>query len=940
MANNTIYIGSKSSPTFQFMQNDIESIVCHRAMDIVGAELTADTLDVGVFYNDIYGNLANLAFGTPVFYEVDGDTVGKFFVKNVRRTAVTKFTIECTSIVGVLDLETHYGGMYYNANLMAMVHSIILADGLSGEDYGERILCDYVRVDTGGYITPTTYTATVRSRVKCKFKLIDRTKRGYIFGDNHTGFLLGSSVDFTLYVAGNSLLIANNYNSGAAAGIKVENGRTYEIDLDSVGGTLTIKMDDVTATVNISSLCTGTAWTNNNACTALHYCYGSTSHIDVQYFLYQVYNGSTKILECEPYVSVKNGKLMYRDTVTGGTCMPDVQRWWHIFSESNWTLGNAYVRVMPSKADIVNNITFRNGCYDDVVSGWIKPGTKRTALYQVLYSSNLCMFTNDIGDWIISRLTNGVSGSIDDDHIYDNGSEEKVEKTKCLYLTEHVYTQTSDSEVVFDNSSSSAVTSKVVLYSTKPVYGEPVASGITIIAYNCNAALISGMGTLSAPPYDHSQILHEYEVSSDLDGRDVSVPDATLVTILNVNNVMDRLKAFYNNNVIKVQNEVVYGGERCGLEYSFKNVFGENISARLASFTATVSSVVKLACIYYKNYIAPTANVSGYTHSVVIGRSQTWYLPSGVTNFHVVLIGGGNGGSSGLAGQDGYRPIEEEGGTAYDYPVDSYINKALGGEAGQNGSPGKVYEFDIASPASSYYVLIGMGGRGGDSTSSETTHNSGVAGGETTFGNNYSSESGAVRENGYTNTLTGQRYAYALKDYSIMQKGADGGYLYKPENSNNIVYVDGESVTNPFTGVTYHGGSKGMDGSYTDSSGTRTQCGGCGSGAMFDMDGINGGDGKVERYIATPGWGADAGSGSNAYGKTNPDFVPNAGAYGCGGYGGFGGAAGGSIGCEKNTAHDNIFYYHSIPPLVSVPGSGQQGGRGGTGVSGCVIIYY
>lgn len=923
MANNTIIIGSKSSPTFQFMQDDIESIVCHRATDIVGAELTADTLDVRVFYNDTQGTLANLSFGTPVFYMVDEDTVGKFFVKNVKRTAVTKFTIECTSIVGVLDLETHYGGMYYQANLMALVQSIILTDGLSGTNYRDRILCDHVRINKGAKITPTTYTATVKSRVVCKFSIVNWAA-GYIFGGAKNGLYLNSS-SLYMEVCNNRLYLS---------GLGLTKGTMIEVDSQPANGKITVKVGSETHTIDISSICNGTDWNNNAQYDSLHYCFGSSSTMDLSYYTYQVYNGSTKILDSEAYVSVSGNKLVYRDKVTGGTVVPQVQRYWTIYSSNNWTLGSAYVKVSPSRATIVNGISYLNGCYDDTVSGWIKPGTKRTALYQVLYALNLCMYSNDEGKVIISRLTNGVSGSISDDKIYNSGSEEKVEKTRNLYLTEHVYSQTSGSQVVFDNTASVSVTNTAVLYSVQPVYGAPTASGLTVSAYNCNAAVVTGLGKLTAVPYEHSQIVHEYQVSSDLDGRDISVPDATLVTVLNVNNVMDRLKAFYNNNIVKVQNSIIYGGEKCGFEYSFKNVFGEAITARLSSFTATISSIVKLACVYYKNYIAPSSGGSGYTHSEVITSNTVWRVPSGVTSFHVVLIGGGNGGSSGLAGQNGYFPVTESQIVIDEYPVGTQGEKALGGAAGQNGNPGKIYEFNVTSPSSTYAITIGAGGAGGSSTESETTRNSGANGGNTTFGN-YSSSSGSYRENGYTNTLTGQRYAYSLVDYSSRQKGANGGYLYK--SGNNIVYVNGESVTNPFTGATYSGGKKGAAVSKVIDGETYTKYGGCGSGALFNMNGLNGTDPEIENNTSLPGYGANAGSvGYNDH-KAYPNSVPSVSIYGSGGYGGFGGAAGGCVGCRKRGSGD---YYYETNYVGLKRGLGQRGGAGGSGVNGCVIIYY
>jgi hypothetical protein len=918
VANNTITIGNASSPLFVFKENDIESIVCHKATDIVGEELRADTLEVGVFHDDVGGTLMGLSFGTPVLYEVDGVGVGKFYVRSVERESVSRYKINCISIVGVLGMETHYGGLYNSVTLKDAIDIMLLTDGLCGASYNKYIEAASVTTAGGAYIS-SSYTFTVKTRSVISFRHIEfKPATNFIYGGDYNGVALGNpNSPLKFYVAGNYL----------QTDIRVRVGDLVEIDMRPNEGVAYATVNGTSHTVDISSLCTGTYWDNNQAESHLGSAFGVGGWLQEtnirEYYQYKLYDTSGNLVfDARPLFTVDSMELIYKDMVGGATQTPRYLKGWK-YGDTTSATDPSFVRVSQERADLANGITYLNGCENITVSGWLRPATKREQLYQILYASNVNMYTNSDGGWLIGALANGVSDSIDDDRIYDKGTEEKVEKTRNIYLTEHVYTQTSNSEVVFDGTDASALSNNVVLYSTQPIVGAPTASGLTVTAYNCNAALVSGVGKLTANVYDHSEIVHDYEVSPDLDGRDISVTGATLVTFLNVDTVMDRLKAFYNNNVVKVTNDIVYGGEMCGLKYSFKNAFGETIEAFLASYSATVSSIVKISCVYYKNYVAPVYGVE-YENSVVLtsngGTSyRTWNTPSGITKMRVVIIGGGNGGSSGLAGEDIDTSI-------WNTEVPTSNSPIQGGEAGTNGSQGKVYEVDITSPESSYTYYIGHAGSGGARNSSKTVHNSGTSGEESVFGN-YSSSSGVIKPNGYTNQLTGQRYAYALRDYSSQLHGADGGYFY--QSNGQIIFVKGADVTNPFNGTTYTGGSNGAQkerDSSVISQNVLIQYGGPGSGAFFDGNGQKGLDAYISGRTLVKGY---PGIASNR----EPYMVPDPPSIGCGGYGGVGGAGTGKGSCRKES--DNKFYYNGEYYIRS-----QDGGKGGNGKAGCIIIYY
>ena len=161
-------------------------------------------------------------------------------------------------------------------------------------------------------------------------------------------------------------------------------------------------------------------------------------------------------------------------------------------------------------------------------------------------------------------------------------------------------------------------------------------------------------------------------------------------------------------------------------------------------------------------------------------------------------------------------------------------------------------------------------------------------------------------------------------------KGADGGYIYV--NNGQITFVNGESVTNPFTSVTYTGGLSVNGGlsklSYELPSGSTYISNGCGTGAGYGVNGNNGqAPYKAARYYVL--------AGGQAIGSTPPNSK-NADVYGCGGYGGFGGAAGGSTSYYTSSSDNKNYYYYDnqYDPV------GENGGKGGNGYAGCIIVYY
>lgn len=134
---NEIYLGNPSAPLYYFDNASLLTASGEYAVDLVGDELsidrftpvtryefearkvfkptdydgieTADGLILCGYYNE---NPANVPYGTELWYYANGELVGKFYVEYVQRTAKDKWQINAVSVIGLLDLQYHRGGVY------------------------------------------------------------------------------------------------------------------------------------------------------------------------------------------------------------------------------------------------------------------------------------------------------------------------------------------------------------------------------------------------------------------------------------------------------------------------------------------------------------------------------------------------------------------------------------------------------------------------------------------------------------------------------------------------------------------------------------------------------------------------------------------------------------------------------------------------------------
>lgn len=140
-----------SAPLFSFTDADIRTCSCVLSSGLLMDELAIDEFSP-VVYSTAYirvrfapsaasgmktsdgklffcypgfGFLDRLPYGTPIWYYSDGILIGKFYCKRVVRSGKTWFDIQAVSAIGILDGQTHNGGLYTGQTFMEVATDII-----------------------------------------------------------------------------------------------------------------------------------------------------------------------------------------------------------------------------------------------------------------------------------------------------------------------------------------------------------------------------------------------------------------------------------------------------------------------------------------------------------------------------------------------------------------------------------------------------------------------------------------------------------------------------------------------------------------------------------------------------------------------------------------------------------------------------------------------
>ena len=539
------------------------------------------------------------------------------------------------------------------------------------------------------------------------------------------------------------------------------------------------------------------------------------------------------------------------------------------------TFGAVLTHILAKGIHGSGNAVIDYAIDDDVsdlpVSGWLPHDTKRNNLYRLVFANGVNIVKNYDGNPRFTFLYTTAVGAqpIDSELVYNQGSVSYEKPYTNVVVMEHTYTPltTEDAVTLFDNTTGTAASNTEIWFDHAPIIVSTItATGLTLVSATENSAIVTGNGTLTGIPYLHDTRAVNMGDSSASDEKTIKVEDATFVNLINSENLLKRLYAYYcpEDFIHTINDGIVYDGQRCGKVYKLSDPYGHEETAFLIGMNITASAVNKADCEWRTHY--EPAGQAGLYQDVEIDVPEPdpedptqiitegdWTVPEGVTQFKVVLIGGGTGGGSGWPGENGedaYCHTEVES-TADLSAVWYGAEGGDGGAGGSGGSPGrvKVVVVENAVPGTVYHWSLGSGGEGGaatgfipdtfdelknmlEDTDPDTTYttaqinamiateqslsgwngspNTGSAGTATTFTDGTTTWSTADND-GYTPTggiyepITNQYFALAGKKGI---KGGKGG-ARKVENNGSFNWVtDGENVTGD-DGTIWRGGSTG-----------------------------------------------------------------------------------------------------------------------------------
>lgn len=943
--NEKIYIGSVDTPTLSFDVNNIEDISYNNSVDVIGDELSSDTIEVNVFYDDADGVLFSQEYGTAIFYYSNNYLVGKYYINEIERIGLKRYRIRGTSLIGLIEKEEFYGGMYNGETFKSVVQDVLLTNGIDTEKYNIYTPINGMGQQTGAYppvISQIGRTADAwKYRIHIDFKIIDSNYSGSSY--QVLGSVIGQTNSYcvTLYARKSSVtlllyweidVLYNNtlITFGSSADEKyVGNGSNVVVDVNPIDKTIKISIDYVR---NDDPTITGHVEKTGNIqgtypTTALYFnrAYGASSFNDIaqsvpfklQWKSYKVYDeNNNPVIDAVFWVSDDGSTYNITNAVDNYTV---TTTYFVPYGELLGVVGN--LQRAQRDAELSASLMFNEGVDLLPVRGWIRPTTRREALHQLLFSYNICMLKTLDGNILFTYLSGAGQTPIQEENIFDDSREESIAAARTIKVTEHSFTSGSSTAKLFDNTSGAARSGKyVVLFNNAPIEGDPVGDGITIISHNCNAAIVTGRGTITGTPYYHSENVVSYENNDFQNEKDVSVSGIGIITNLNSDSILNKLRSYYSGNLKKIKNGMVYNGERCGLSYSFKTLYSDDNVAFLTKISAIASSFVKAKNEFISGYVPPEG--SGYTNYTINTYGDTWVIPTSVRQrqdptIRVNIIGKGYAGTVGESGEDGKKPNNGSG----KLPGGE---GGKGGAAGTGGAGGNIYSLSINTLNVNKVVVSDSG-----YDTVVRTYDDGD-----TLISTYSSASGNPNDNGFINLFTGMIYARKGQDGVDGADGGKGGYMENQGAATDIEYVFPPESGNDVD--IYIGGSSFdyVRKAYTSTYGTAFSYNsfGGGGGAAYGNNGGNAYHAGVDNesiYETYGGDGADAIVNPNPYAE-----------YGSGGFGGNGGGGGGGAGARNVATPREATGGYDITTIYQNNGIGGAGSSGTPGIDGCVIIYY
>lgn len=570
----------------------------------------------------------------------------------------------------------------------------------------------------------------------------------------------------------------------------------------------------------------------------------------------------------------------------------------------------------------------------------------RDNLSQVLFAIGASLGIDENGVMRVEKLWDGVSATITADQINEDAGAAVYETpVSAVEITEHQWVKSGAAVSLFDGTAEEGI---LVTFS-EPAY-DLVGSGVTVRESGANYAILSaGTGTLTGKSYTHLTRIVRRTVTEGAEENVVTVSDATLVSLANSVDVAKRMADYYRHReTIRV--DVEPGTERAGRVVQIFHPWDKKmVQACVESRETVISGILNSQTSALVGFTPAQPEAAEYFDVVeILTGSGEWEVPPDVTVYTRVLIGGAQGGWSGLPGGRAEESRVETGTTmgGSRYAFRDYTDGGAGGSPGAPGAGGKVLTETVfnAVPGEKIPYSCGKGGKGGIYSADGSIP--GEFGTATTMGA-VTSEKGASSDDGYTDINSGKKFAERGLAGVAGSKGRGRKYVEAED-----AYVDLPSPDIVVDGVHYTAGADnpiekdGGAGDYTVAPygylAWKGQ-GGLGGGAAYKANGgqaTDAPDGKAVIYTTKASvtcWGGRGGKGADAL---PPDKETKQ--YGRGGAGGNGGGGAGGTGkaYTRQRIKDGLTLKAAELIPVQISGDPGKGSDGGEGADGCIILYY
>lgn len=661
--------------------------------------ITSDGMQFVAYPGDV--PLEQLPYGTPVWYYSNNTLMGKFYLKRALRSGKFWVDITAVSAIGILDGQTHYGGIYTGQKFRDVAADIIggavsfscVSSGQS-KSYSVILPAGRMRGDVDGDGKFTDEDKNILHAVILnEMTQDDFDAQSWLACDvNGDG-----EVDFLDYAKIRKLVESGSPPGGVGPEITGNWTNNPNYDTDTAQFFTDISVSGVTASDTASITVEGT--------------FDKVERVECLDGAVRVYVSLCPIEDVPCTVTI------HRASGTGDAA-----------SEN------------PDVGDIQ-------------IYGWLPVDTRRNNLHQLLFSCGVTVTKDANGDMVFGFQDTETVKDIPDGRIFLNGSVDHMTPATRVEVTEHAFMRLPSDEAVilYDNTDGTgAADNTTIIFKDAPVYDLHVSGSLRIIESGVNYAVVSGTGILTGRKYTHTTKIVSLETGATGEQKTVSPRnDITLINVANSANVAKRVLSYYAS-ARTISADIKVDGEKPGDQISFSDPFGEPETAFLSSMDINASSFLRAACELVTGY-TPVGQGNNYTHVAVLTGSGTWrILEEARKKCRAVLIGGGNGGEAGLKGEDSCGDLNNN----VDPP-------GKGGEPGAPGLGGKILsvEVDLTGMTSIAYSC-GVGGKRGLHGDTPTPAEEG---GDTTFGP-YTSADGERSASGCANLFSGDIYGLAGKE--------------------------------------------------------------------------------------------------------------------------------------------------------------------------------